>query len=362
MSFSTSLPHAFGLHITDSALKIALIQSRFGLWSKPLPVLRIALTHELPAGIVSNGEIKNRQEFINELRTLLLKSRIKKINNNIGVVANLPETKTFLKYVCFTEKAKEDLDKFINKYASNEIPLPQEDLSLDYQTFEERGSVASAILCAAPKSTVNDFTSVFEEMGLTIFALEVESLAIARAVLPPLNTDEIKKTEMIIDIGSERTSAIFATGGVPRLTVLVPFSGAMFTKKLAESLKIDFKKAEEFKIHCGLNLKKCDGATQGMVNATISEFMTSLKSAIKFYHSQFLDAPKVGSIHLSGGGAYLQRLDSIVSKELRIKARKADLLSKISLPSDMDQESILHYTTAVGLSLRGALAPFPEYE
>ena len=332
------------------------------LWVKTLPVLDMAVAHALPEGVITNGEIKKRDILIQELHTLFNQNKIKKISKNVGIVANLPEAKTFLKFLTLSGKTGEEVNKYILKSVTSEIPIPQEELSLNTQIFKDRSGINSALIGAAPKTSVEAFTSVLEELNLNIFALEIESVAITRAILPPIEDGELKKTEMIIDIGSERTSAIFTTGGIPRLTVLVPFSGNMLTKAIAEKLNLTLEKAEEVKLRCGLDIKKCEGALKESMTFIIDDFLSKVRDAIKFYHSQFIDAPKVGLIHLSGGGAYLQKLDSILSKELKIKARPADLYKNIVLPPKSGGSSLLHYVAAIGLSLRGSLAPFPEYE
>lgn len=363
MSLTSSLPHAFGLHISDRALKLVLLRPRVSLWNKALPIVDIAAEKKMPEGIIVGGEIKKRDLLLVEMRELLNQNRIKKISRNVGVVANLPESKTFLKFVTLGGKTDEEINNHILKSVTSEIPLPQDELVTDTQIFKNQTGTHSALIGAAAKSSVDAFTSVLEEIGMTIFALEPESIATARAVLPIASEDGLKKTEMIIDIGSEKTSAIFTTGCIPRLTTLVPFSGNLLTKIIAEKLNTTYEKAEEIKTRCGLNIKKCDGALKIVLNDIINELVSHLKNAIKFYHLQFIDAPKVGIIHLSGGGAYLLKLDSIISRELRIKARLADIFRNVSLPKGNDNSSpILHYATAIGLSLRGASAPFPEHE
>lgn len=362
MSLVSSLLHAFGLHISDNALKLVLLRPQSSLWVKTLPVIDIAITRALPEGVIVNGEIKKHDIFVQELRDLFSQNKIKKISKNVGVVANLPESKTFLKFLTLSGKTGEEINKFILKSTTSEIPIPQEELSVDTQIFKNKTGTTSVLIGAAPKSIVNAYTSALEELNITIFALEIESVAIARAILPLAEESELKKTEMIIDIGSERTSAIFTTGGIPRLTALVPFSGNLLTKMISEKMNVPLEKAEEIKLNCGLDVKKCEDALKTVLSGVIDEFVSNVKNAIKFYHSQFIDAPKVGLIHLSGGGAYLLKLDNILSKEFKIKARPANLFKNIVLPRKEDGSSFLHYTTAIGLSMRGALAPFPEYE
>lgn len=362
MSLISSLPHAFGLHISDRTLKLVLLRPQPSLWIKTFPVIDVAVAHTLPEGVIVNGEIKKRDLLIQEFHALFNNAKIKKISTSVGIVANLPEAKTFMKFVTLSGKTGEEVSKYILKSVTSEIPIPQEELTLNTQIFKDKSGINSALIGAASKTTVDAFTSVLEELNLNIFALEVESVAIARAILPATEEGELKKTEMIIDIGSERTSAIFTTGGIPRLTMLLPFSGNLLSKAIAEKLNLPLEKAEEIKLRCGLDIKKCEGALKESVSVIIDDFISKVRDAIKFYHSQFIDAPKIGQIHLSGGGAYLQKLDSILSKELRIKARPADLYKNIVLPPKGDGSSLLHFVAAIGLSLRGSLAPFPEYE
>lgn len=359
MSILSETSHAFGLHIGDRSLKLVLLQSPISLWSKSLPVVRLAIERGIPPGIIQNGDIKDREKLKEELQQILLEARIKK-TGHFGVVANLPEGKTFLKFENITGKNKSEIDERLNKIAASEIPFPKEELSLDMQLFPIGPNEFSALICAAPKSSVDAYSSILEEVGLTVFALEPEAVALVRPILPIPKIEEIKKTEMIIDLGGERTNVIFATGGIPRLSVLVPFSGNLITETIAKNLNLTLQKAEEIKLSCGLDVKKCEGKLRVVLNDLITNLVSRLHDAIKFYHSQFLDAPKVGAVHLSGGGAYLQKLSSIISKELRIKAREA--LNSKYIELNKKTETPLRFTAAIGLALRGLIDPIPNHE
>ncbi len=338
---------------------MVLLEPRLAIWKSRLPRLKSFASRELSPGLIENGEIKNMDGLRLELRDLLDSARVQKIYG-IGVVANLPEAKTFLKYVPAPElNGEEEIKKIVQKTISTEIPFAKEELITDTQLFQNSGG-RSLLIGAAPKSSADAYIALLEGLGLTIYALEIEAVAIARAIGNGSQLGELPKTEMIIDIGAERTSVIFTTGGVPRLTVLVPFSGNQLTKLIADRLKITYEQAEQTKLNCGLDLKLCEGGLRTLLGTVIEDFILRLKNAVKYYHSQFKDAPKVTSIRLSGGGSYLLKLDSVISQELRVKARKADISSRLAALPKTKTDDFLHYTTAFGLALRGSNYVFED--
>jgi cell division ATPase FtsA len=95
--------------------------------------------------------------------------------------------------------------------------------------------------------------------GLFPAALVIEAVAIARSLLP-LEEAQTTSATIIIDIGAARTGLIVFDQGTIQFTVSLPISGHKITATIATSLKLDEAEAEQAKILCGLDPKKCHGS------------------------------------------------------------------------------------------------------
>ncbi|NQU84012.1 MAG: pilus assembly protein PilM, partial [Parcubacteria group bacterium] len=67
---------------------------------------------------------------------------------------------------------------------------------------------------------------------------------------------------------------------------------------------------------------------------------------------------KISGIYLSGGGANLNKFDSILSQKLKIKVRKCDPTYGIQYKDPLFQKQGPKYATAIGLAIRGIIYPY----
>src|SRR3989344_2128870 len=351
---------AFGLDISDLSLKIAQLKKE-----KKSLVLASFGEESIPPGVIKNGEIKNEKLLAEIIKGSLKKASGEAIKTKY-VVASLPEEKAYLQVIQLPSMPEEDLRSAIVFAAENYIPLPIDQVYLDYQVIS-RLDHFDVLLAALPKTTVDPYLSCLEAAGLSVKALEIESLSIARALV---GRDFLDRSLLIIDLGSTRTSFIVFAGGSVRFTSSIPVSSSHFTKIIAKAMNITEVEAEELKIKYGLEEKVKvkiveDGKTElerekgqifeALVPALV-DLIQQIKKHLNYYrehasHEHLAGGEKgVSRILFCGGGGNLQRLAELLSLALKIPVKLGDPWKNILVKG---QAQSLGYATVLGLALRG---------
>ncbi|MBZ9578290.1 type IV pilus assembly protein PilM [Patescibacteria group bacterium] len=368
--FLTLKSEAFGLDISDLSLKIIKLKRK-----RKFLGLASFNKAEIKPGIIENIEIKDEEALANIIKEAISKVEGEKIKTKY-VVASLPEEKAFLQVIQMPLMKEEELKKAVYFEAENYIPLPIEEVYLDFQIVKpifNHLDHLDVLIAAMPKKIVDSYISCLKKAGLVPKVLEVESQAIARALI---KNEVIPFPLLLIDLEATRTSFIMFSGYSLRFTASIPVSSQKFTGAISKVLKVDLKEAEKLKIKYGLREKhqlKTENSTKkeigrGKIFEAIAPLLRDLIEQIKTYlvyyrthvHHEHLpvDAKEVEKIFLCGKGANLKGLSDFLSLELKIPVELGNPWVNI-LPEPLKEvpelpfETSLGYTTALGLALRG---------
>jgi len=370
LEFFTLKPDAFGLDISDSSLKIAKLEKK-GIF---LSLASFGKT-EVKPGIIQEGEVKDEKALSEIIKESLDKVSGKKLHTNY-VVASLPEEKAFLQVIQMPKMSEEELKKAVYFEAENYIPLPVDQVYLDFQIVTpiyDHLDHFDVLIVALQKKIVDGYVNSFKKAGLKIKALEIESSAIARALIKKgISPHPL----LLIDLGENRTNFIIFSGYSLRFASVLPISSRQLTQAVAEALKVDFLEAEELKLKYGLSEKyqkkikeknKEETSPEKIFKALesiLSDLTTQINKYLRYYqshvfHEHLPPGEKiVEKILLCGGGTNLQGMSQFLSLELRIKTEISNPWTNIlkepltEVPGLSFRES-LAYTTALGLALRG---------
>ncbi|MBZ1345176.1 MAG: pilus assembly protein PilM [Candidatus Nealsonbacteria bacterium] len=181
LEFLSLKQEVFGLDISDRSLKIAKLKKR----GEFLSLASFGETEIKSAGIIKQGEIKKEALFIKILKQALNDVKGEKLKTKY-LIASLPEEKTLLQVIKIPLINKEELKSAVIYEAQNHIPLPIEDVYLDFQIippFFNKQDYYEALIVALPKKIVDPYVSCFKKAGLFPKALEIEPQAIVRALI-----------------------------------------------------------------------------------------------------------------------------------------------------------------------------------
>ncbi|KPJ56064.1 hypothetical protein AMJ49_05825 [Parcubacteria bacterium DG_74_2] len=371
LKFLTLNPEAFGIDISDLSLKLIKLKKK----GDDLSLSSFGYASIKP-GIIKEGKIKNEIGLVKIIRKAIRNVEGEKIKTNY-VIASLPEEKAFLQVIKMPKVEKEEIESAIRFEAENYIPVPLHKVYLDFQIIpplNQKQSYLEVLLAAMPKEIVDSYVSCFRKAGLKIKALEVDSIAVTRALIKQGKSSE---PVLLIDLGADRTSFIIFKDNSLRFTSSVPVSCQKFTEAVSRVLKVDIKKAERLKIKYGLmgpekihlkgkrnkeRFKKEIIWEERIFEALIpvlTDLVEQTKSYLDYYQSHessnHLSKKRKGveKIILSGGGANLKGLSNFLSLELKVLTQSGNPWLNISKEIELPLEESLKYTTAIGLALRG---------
>lgn len=345
---------AFGLDISDLSLKIIALKKRGKFFD-----LASFGDEEIKPGIIKEGEIKDRGGLVKVIKEAIKKTTGDKLKTKYAVVS-LPEERAFLQVIRLPRMSEQDLKSAVVFEAENYIPLPVDQVYLDYQVVRNLTlplDHLDVLLAALPKITVEPYLDCLKTAGLKPKVMEIESLAISRALIK----DEINQSSvLLIDLGATRTSFIVYSGSSLRFTSSIPVSSQHFTQMISKSQNISLAQAAELKLKYGL--KKGEKIFEILIPALV-DLTQQIKKYLDYYqehglHEHLASGDRgISKIILCGGGANLKGLPEFLFNQLKIKVELGNPWVNV-LPGDKEEAPLppggsLKYATALGLALRG---------
>jgi len=317
----------FGLDISDFSIELLELSSKI----KVKTFSRIILE----PGIVENGLILDKRKLCKKLKELVAKTKIK----TSQVVLSLPESKIFIHVFKVPKGLKgANLKDAIAFEAPKVIPLNQEEIYWDCQIISAPAKSAqqSVLYLAVFKNIIDTYIEVLTLAGLRPVVFEIESLALARALLSELKP---VNSLMIIDLGARTTNiSIFGKNKQLRWSSNIPVAGNHFTQAIEEKLKKSSEQAEKLKRDKGLSEKSI---VKLILEKELQPIINEIKNVLDYYNEP------VDEIILSGGSSQIPEIVSYLSTKLEKKVS----LGKSAIAKQLKGTSVL-YNTVIGLALK----------
>jgi type IV pilus assembly protein PilM len=343
--FQKKIP-AFGLDISSNSIKMVQLASS----SSRIAIKGYTDVH-LPKGVVQDDAIINTDTLASLIKHSLEKPAFGHIDTR-HVVASLPESKSFVRVIQIPQMSDAEIENAILFEAENYIPIPIDQVYMDWQEVGKRGDKIQVLIIASPKDYVDKYIDVLEKADLKPVALEVESQSLVRSIINAGSAE----TTLIVDLDAHRSNLIMVEAGVLQFTSSIPIAGNTFTETIARALGVSSVKAEAVKKEVGI----ANTAEYPNIKTTLLPVLNNLSAEIKnilnFHeeHSQ----NKVSGILLCGGSAKLAHLDEFLRPEFaslpNFNVALADPwinlknLDSSSLPSF----EALSFATSIGLASR----------
>ncbi len=316
---------------------------------------RIVAFAEAPVqkGVFSTEGLVDSHGFAKSVEMLFNSPLYGKFSGD-GVVVNLPESKCFVRAIHMNDMTDSEIDAAVPFEAESYIPVPIDQVYLDWMRIGEQEGRASLLLVASPKSFVDQVLDGLDIAGMRPLALEVESLALVRALIQPGD----KETVLIADMRASKTDLIMVERGAVQFTSTIPVAGTGITDSIAKGLEIDTKRAEEIKESAGFRNTEEYPNLKTLILPVLNTFISEVKQVIQF-HEQHHET-KVVKVLLAGGAAKLKGIDEFVKtslqeeyKELVVELGDPTVNLHVDLPVDLQSSRILDYATSIGLAMRG---------
>ncbi|TAN34165.1 hypothetical protein EPN28_00280 [Patescibacteria group bacterium] len=350
--------NAFGMDISDLSIKLVQLASSSLLERKSLK-LKTARSVSLPPGLIVNGEIQQPEMVRKKILYLLGKEPKDSKNKPIRaswVVANLPESKTFLKLIEIANGEDELTEVDIASQARKHLPFELEETYLDWQILESvEPGVSRVLIGASPKLITDAYTYLLESVGLCAVSLEIEAVAVTRAMITA-DKDYTGQARAILDLGATRSSLIVYDKNSIQFSTLLGFSGELVTTAIEQGLRLERDEAEKLKIKNGLCYDRENPRYLMSVAPTAEQLIKEIKNAFTFYKAHFRNTNSITHITMCGGMSNWAGIDSLISRKLRVSARPGRAWKNLFNLGmfEYNQGKSLELAPAIGLALRAA--------
>lgn len=332
---------SFGLDIGDRSLKI--MQFRV---SRGKTILAGFAELDIPPGLLKAGEIIQPRELIAAIKQIRKQANI----TSDRVLAALPESKTFIKLLSIPAVSPDQsLETLIQNELQKHLPYDISEVWWDFAVVGQTETKTDILAGAAPKTIIASYARLLEDAGLTVIALDLEPLAVARAVIQ----DNPKPgCHLTVDIGAVKSTLIFANNKTVLATADGKTSGDELTQKIADVYKIEIAAAEEMKQKYGVSGGDSPKYQQ-IIQDYISRLARRVQDALEFATNHEISCSGINDILLVGGGALLSGLPEHLSTALKIPVRLADpwINTRDTINQKIDQKTGLRLATACGLAI-----------
>lgn len=345
MSFFNPQTKAFGLQIGDVALRAVELKKAGGKHA-----VQAASEVMLPKGVIRDDAITDIALLASHIERLVERPSFGRFTTK-NVVVNLPESKCFVRVIHMQHMKDGEIENAIPFEAESYIPIPIDQVYLDWQKLSETNGRMEILLIASAKEYVDKVVSALETAHLVPVALEVESQSLARIIV----SEGSNENSIIANIQSARTDLVLIERGNIQFTSTIPLGGNAITDSIARGLGITPQAAESIKQQVGIANTTEYPNLKTIIVPVLASFVSEVKNTLNF-HAQH-STERVTNVVLAGGGAQLKHIEELLATELAsegVAVKIADISRVIEIPTKDNVQTFapLGYSTAFGLAVR----------
>ncbi len=265
--------------------------------------------------------------------------------NKSEVVVALPRSLVSTKRLANLPAAADDqLASIVEIAAEAELPFRVEEAIFTYHDVRQTSDATSVELISTRRSSVTDHLDLLEQNGVVASGVTPSMIAIAEVAA---NSGCTKPT-FIVDIGAMHTDFCFIQNGRLRFSRSFRLAGNNLSEQISSALNIDIDAAAAEKRHISAD----EEPTSGWTAQLISELQRSIAAANLQRETGDNDpenntvgsesptlSPTESEIWLSGGGARVPDLASVLEAELNIPTMLWNPLQAIQQYTDIKIET-----------------------
>ena len=304
----------------------------------------------LPSGAFTDGEIVDHATVAEVLSATATAAGIFAAN------VALSESKSYLFETTIPGTSAPEWRIAIEQHLDELVPLPPPETVFDIVRVGqgERGDTLVAGIGFA-RRIVDDTLSVFDMANIRVQALEGETFASSRALLP--RGDE--STALIIDVGRSTTKISIVTRRIPRFATTIGIGGHALTLAVQKHFGVTEAEARKIKAERGIVPAPGNEDYLAAMLSTVSAIRDEISTRLDYWQEKaktsVTQTPVTHAI-LVGGNASVRGLPEYLEGALKIPVVAGDVFTNLAsrdtwIPT-LDYTESLAYATAIGLALR----------
>lgn len=335
-----------GIDVGSSSVKLVQLKEQKGTYH----LVNVGLL-PLSAEAIVDNTLMDSSSIAEAIKNLVKSLNVKANEAACSISGNA----VIIRKIVLPAMTSEELEEQIQWEAEQYIPFDINDVNIDFQILnqdEHDPSRMSVLLVASKKDIVNDYIAVFNETGLRLAVVDVDSFTVQNAF--EINYDTFPEEVIaLVNIGANIMNLNIVKGGASLFTRDVQLGGSIYTDEIQKQFGVSSEEAESIKIS-----GNCPdpGRLQDIVTRLNETLALEMRRSLDFYNSTASEG-KIGKVYLSGGASKTVMLAEAVSQRLGVPVEILNPFQKIKYnEKEFDLEYLTEIaplmTVAMGLATR----------
>jgi len=323
---------------------------------------------EVPENIFEEGQIVDSEGLAELIEQLLKDAKIRP--RHIATAVPMREAIIRILPIPAELNDQELKDTVLNHEASLYLPYPKEEVDLDYQKLgyfmdDDGIEKVQVLLVATRKENTDIYLETFQQVGMDINVLEINSFSLIRTIQEQLKTYSGNEAVVLVDIEFDSTEIAIIVDGVPQFSRTIPIGTYQMQVALAQAMNLPTSKNTEILQDITIPNNPDQTASSSTSSQTwinpgmdsllkvLGELIDELRRSVNFYLNQSGDM-EVVQILLAGPGSGLSQIDEFFTKKLNIPATKVDPVASlgITIKDELSEMERFGLGTVLGLAMR----------
>lgn len=335
----------FGLDIGFSSLKVMQIDLKDTV--KQAKITGYGNVRFDPT-VLKDGVIIDPKALASSAQDLFKRQIVGEITTR-RMVMGVPASRTYSRIIKLPKLDNKELADAVKLEAEQYIPIPLDQLYLDYQIISKTDQEMELFAVAAPKKIIDSYSLLANLLGLDVVAMETTVSATSRLFTHTEFSDE---PTILIDFGSISTDITIYDKSMV-VTGTVPSGSDNYTLNIARKLGVTNEEADTIKSKYGLNVSKKQKEIVDALRPMLEQLLKEIRRMIRYYEERSGSEKKISQVVTMGGGASMPGLSGHLTELLRLPARMIDPwqhinYAKLPLPNSNGRSV---YATVCGLAL-----------
>ena len=344
--FSLKKKDLVGIDIGSSSVKLVqLKESKEGYH-----LVKIGMA-PLPVEAIVDNTLMDPSSIVEAIRNLIMTLGIKVTQAACSISGN----SVIIRKIGFPVMTSDELEEQIHWEAEQYIPFDINDVNIDFHILgpdEFDPAKMNVLLVASKKDIINDYVAVFNEAGIALTVLDVDSFAVQNAF--EINySPAFDEVIALANIGSNIMNLNIIRGGMSLFTRDVQLGGNLYTEEIQKKLALKGDEAEKLKVS---GMVASDETVRALILQVNETLAMELYRSVDFYNANAGD-DKITKMYVSGGCCKTPFLLDAIQKRLNVPVEIIDPFQKIICSDKQFVPGYLkdvgpHVTVAVGLAMR----------
>lgn len=345
-----------GIELAPERINVAQLQKQ----GNQLKLVTLG-TAEVPEDVMQEGQIVDTPAMTELIQALMADHNIKAKR----VATAIPGREAVIRLIPVPVELNDDeLRKYMNDEAGLYLPFPRDEADIDYQKLgifvdEDGIEKVQVVLVATRQAVTQSYIDTFEQAGLALDVLEVNSFALIRTLHDQFQQFSSQEAAVLADIEFDSTELSIVVEGIPQFNRTIPIGTYQIQMALNEAMNLPPSRDTSQLLAMTVPVTDTMGTSSDTSPGTsamlkvLAELADELRRSIDFYLNT-TEELEVAQLLLAGPGAAIGQIDEFFMQRLSLPAAYVDPIENLGLEIDeeISPEQRVSLGVVLGLGLR----------